>query len=32
MSKINVLQQEQADLTKEARELLDATEKDGRDF
>jgi HK97 family phage major capsid protein len=32
MSKINVLQQEQADLTKEARELLDATEKDDRDF
>jgi HK97 family phage major capsid protein len=32
MSKINALLQEQADLTKEARELLDASEKDDRDF
>jgi HK97 family phage major capsid protein len=32
MSKINALLQEKADLTKEARELLDASEKDDRDF
>lgn len=32
MSKLNALLQEQADLTKEARELLDATEVEDRDF